>query len=312
MLRKVSFENYERCFPKRLKKFFQSDLNYKDYNYYISEMKTATVGNIPHEIIKLFKPEKCGENAKLFLSAIAETVQIIRKEKDLEKAGEKLSENLKNIMSESIKTELEYIGYGGYKNVYRFGLKDRDGKKIMHDKALLVYNTDNAVYGRKSHGLYAEPNSWYYLQKNIGHSMDKTQFTKHYISDMKSGYSITEFIDDDITKTTSEFDHNRMFGLILTDVQNNPRKNKKIYDIGGLIRYSGTINDRTTLKFFKKIANRNTQKEREQVVNQLTEKVKNPKTPLRNKIQEALDYYNNLPSWYFTRTSENIPIRMIW
>ena len=312
MLRKVSFESYERCFPKRLKKFFQSDLNYKDYNFYISGMKTATVGNIPPEIIKLFKPEECATKSKSFQSAIAETAQIIRQEKDLEKAKEKLSENLKNIMPNGTESELEHVGYGGYKNVYRFGLKDKDGKKLMHDKALLVYNISPAICGKKSHGIYAEPNSWIYLQKNIGHSMDNTQFTKHYISDMKNGYTITEFIDDNIAKTTREFDHNKKLGLILTDSQNNPRINKKIYDIGGLIRCQGVLEDRTALKYFKKIANRNTQKEREQVVNQLTEKVKNPKTPLREKMQAALDYYNSLPPWYWLRTSDRIPIRMIW
>lgn len=308
----ISLQNYERCYPKRLKRFFQSNLNYKSYSYLISDSERAVIGNIPPEIINIFAPETRGEKIKSFQSVLALTANTTRHEKDITKIHEVLAEGLKDIMPAGTRSEIEYIGYGGYKDVYRLGLSDKDGKKIMHDKALLVYKINNASMARKSHGLYAEPNSWYYLQKNIGHSMDKTQFTKHFISDMKNGYTLTEYIDNDIVKTTKEFDHNRMLGLILTDTQHNPRQNKKVYDIGGMLRISDFIEDRTTLKYFKKIANRNTPEEREQVVNQLTEQIKNLKTPLRNNIAEALDYYKGLPPWYFNRTSENVPIRMIW
>ena len=312
MLGKIDVINYERCYPKRLKKYFQSKMNYKTYADFVPYTERATVGNIPKEIIRLFEPNERGTKIKAFQSALAETAQTCRKENNTDKAREVLSAKLKEVIPEISQVEMEYIGYGGYKDVYRIGLKDTDGKKIMHDKALLVYKINNAVLPRKSHGLYAEPNSWYYLQKNMGHPMDSTQFTKHYISDMKNGYTVTEFIDNDITKTTDEFDHNRILGLILTDSQNNPRHNKKVYDIGGLLRISDTLEDITAIKYFKKIANRKTQKEREEVAARLTEKAKNPKTPLRDKIQEALDYYNGLPPWYWSRTSERIPIRMIW
>lgn len=142
--------------------------------------------------------------------------------------------------------------------------------------------------------------------------MDETQFTKHYISDMKSGYTMTEFIDDSITKTKKIFNQNMLLGLIFTDINHNPYKNRKQYDIGGLIRYYGAIKDRTTIKYFKKIANKTTTKERKKVANQLSEQVKNPKTPHRDKIIAALNYYNGFSEWHWLRTSDNVPIKLIW
>lgn len=312
MLGKISAINYERCYPSRLKKFFQSNLNYKTYQDFVPYTKNATVGNIPNEIIQMFSPNERAAKIKTFQSAIAQATNTSRAGKNEEEIRQVLSDGLKDIMPKGTQTELEYIGYGGFKDVYRFGLKDKDGKKLMHDKALLVYKTYYSALARKSHGPYAEPNSWYYLQKNMGRSMDNTQFTRHYISDMKNGYSLTEFIDNDIPATKKEFDQNKIFGLILTDSKNNPRHNKKIYDIGGILRYSGALEDRTAIKYFRKIANKNTQKEREQVAEQLTKKTENIKTPHRDKILMALEYYKGLPPWYFTRTSDNIPIRMIW
>ena len=38
----------------------------------------------------------------------------------------------------------------------------------------------------------------------------------------------------------------------------------------------------------------------------------NYKTPLREKMSNAIEYYKSLPDWYWTKTSENIPICMIW
>lgn len=309
---KIDVTNYERCYPSRLKRYYQSNLNYKNYMDFVPYAKRAVIGNIPPEIINLFKPTERADKIKQFQSVLADTTQACRDNKEISEISEVLNSGLKEIMPQGTKSEIEYIGEGGYKKVYRLSLKDKNGEKITHDKALLVYAMNNGVYARKSHGVYAEPNSWFYLQKNIGHPMDNTQFTKHYISDMKNGYSLTEFIDEDIPKTSKDFEHNRILGLILTDRQNNPRKNKKVYDIGGMLRHSDALTDRLTLKYFKKIAVRNSQKEREMVLNQLKKKAENPKTPLRDKITAAIDYYNWLPAWYWNRTSETVPIRMIW
>lgn len=312
MLGKINADNYERCYPSRLKKYFQSNLNYKTYENFVPNAKRAIIGNIPPEIINLFPQAEREGKIKLFQAALAQIIPACKAKKEISEINQIFLDGIKYIMPEGTQSEIKYIAQGGYKKVYKLSLSDKDGKKIMHDKALLVYEINNGVLPRKSHGVYAEPNSWYYLQKNIGCKIDKTQFIKHYMSDMENGYSLTEFVDEDIPKTTKEFEHNKILGLILTDRENNCRIHGKIYDIGGMVKIVNVPHDRLLLKYFKKIANRNTQKEREQVVAQLTEQAKNTKTPHRNKIIKALEYYNSLPPWYWVKTSETVPIRMIW
>ena len=312
MLPKIDFTNYERCYPKRLKNFFRTNINYKTYPHFVEHTSCSTVGSIPHEIVKLFEGNNKSDKIKFFLSELGNTANKIRKGEKIETTKQIFTENLKNIMPENTKIHLDYVGRGGYKSVYRFGISDKNGNKIMHDKALHIYDKNTSTYCDDTHGIYAEPNSWIYLQWNMGHKSDKTQFTKHYISDLRNGYSVTEFIDEEIPKTTKNFEHNRILGLILTDTFNNPRINDKIYDIGGLKKHSDFINDKLTLKYFKKIANRNSKEEREKVIRQLEQQIENPKTPLREKMSNAIEYYKSLPDWYWTKTSENIPICMIW
>lgn len=312
MLPKINSQSYEQCYPKRLKKFFQRNLNYISYSAFVSKMDNATVGSIPKEIVKLFDGKEKAEKIKLFQVALGETADAIRDKKCSEKKLEVLSNNFNKILPNDTQIKLEYIGRGGYKNVYKLGLKDRAGNKIMHDKAFLVYDMDNELFTQRFHGAYAEPNSWIYLQWNMGHKPKNTQFIKHYFSDLKNGYSLTEFIDNDIANTTKEFEHNKLLGLILIDCDNNPRINKKVYDIGGLTQYDKFFSDRLNLKYFKKIANRNSKNEREKVVIQLAEQIKNPKIPHRDKMANAITFYKSLPEWYWSRTSEKIPITMIW
>ena len=66
MLGKIDVINYERCYPKRLKKYFQSKMNYKTYADFVPYTEHATVGNIPKEIIRLFEQNERGTKIKLF------------------------------------------------------------------------------------------------------------------------------------------------------------------------------------------------------------------------------------------------------
>lgn len=310
MLEKVSAINYERCYPSRLKGFFQSSLNYKTYQDFVPYAKSSIVGNLPHEIVELFSPAERKVKLKEFQQVLAETAQACRDERYAD-VHEIFQKGIESLIPNS-KAYIDFTGDGGYKDVWRITITDAQYKKIMHDKALLVYRKGNDVYSNVTHGLYAEPNSWIFLQSNMGCAVDNTQFTKHYISDLKNGYSLTEFIDKDIPVTKHNFEHNRLLGLYLSDCRMNHRKNNKVYDIGGLLRDKTFIKDRTTLKFFRKIANRNTEKERQEVASQLSKRAENPRTPLRRNIVEALDFYNSLPQWYWNMHRENVPNRKLF
>ena len=164
----------------------------------------------------------------------------------------------------------------------------------MHDKALKVYHNLNVPLRSnlsRMQNNYAEANFWTFLKFAAGHKLDKTQFTKHYISDMKSGYTLTEFIDNDIIKTTAPLDLN-----ILQLKYNDPGNtliNDKLYDGGGFVKCSDFIGDKMVLRYFKKLWFRNSEKELNKVIKDFKEKIANPKTPHRDKIQKALELFKH-------------------
>lgn len=315
MLGKINFVNYECCYPSRLKKLFQADINYRTYDEFIPKMKNAVVGNIPPEIINLFKVGK-GEKIKSFQNALSSITKYLRgcyksaKEQNLiaydfkdlnddlpifEAAiSEFANSQFKGILPKGIKAELTFVGKGAWGNVFKFSLKNNKDEKIMHDKALKVYHNLNVPLRSnlsRMQNNYAEANFWTFLKFAAGHKLDKTQFTKHYISDMKSGYTLTEFIDNDIIKTTAPLDLN-----ILQLKYNDPGNtliNDKLYDGGGFVKCSDFIGDKMVLRYFKKLWFRNSEKELNKVIKDFKEKIANPKTPHRDKIQKALELFKH-------------------
>ena len=108
---------------------------------------------------------------------------------------------------------------------------------------------------------------------------------------MKSGYTLTEFIDNDIIKTTAPLDLN-----ILQLKYNDPGNtliNDKLYDGGGFVKCSDFIGDKMVLRYFKKLWFRNSEKELNKVIKDFKEKIANPKTPHRDKIQKALELFKH-------------------
>lgn len=314
MLEKISSTG--NCYPKRLKNFFQKGIQYSTYNKFVPKTERAIVGNIPIEVINLFKPAEKKEKILAFQQALSDTAKFLRDvyeermidhsqdskyciDNILDKRGifakTVLNDKLKGILPEGYKAELDYVDYGGFKNVYKLGLKDKNDKKIMHDKAFHIYRdlSDITEFG-KLHGNCAESNLWVYLSYRAGHPLDKTQFTKHYISDLHAGYSLTEFANKDITKTTNPLDVKNKLFIRYKDKEHNPFFFRKIYDVGGFVKTPAYTDDKMTVRYYKQIVNRNTEKEKQQVISQLQDKIKNPKTPHRDKIQKGLELYYNM------------------
>lgn len=163
----------------------------------------------------------------------------------------------------------------------------------MHDKALKVFDSIQEAYIEHSikHNNYAEANFWTFIKHFAGHSLDKTQFTKHYISDTKNGYCLTEFIDPDIHKTTSPINYVRTFGLDTpNDCIYNPSIMGKLYDGGGYTKGNYFTSDKIVIRYFKKLSNRS-KKELPTVLANIEALAQNPKTPHRDKIQQAIDLF---------------------
>ena len=170
---------------------------------------------------------------------------------------------------------------------------DNSGNKIMSDKALKVYHKTFGGIPCLSHmhGSCAEANFWTFMKFFAGHDLDKTQFTKHYISDLKNGYALTEFIDSKSLKNIFPLDLSNLFRLKYSDIMNTPMSGK-FYDAGGFVKTFNFIPDKVTFKYFKKLMNRSP-KELIPFMQRLQECVKNPKTPHRDKIQKAIELFKN-------------------
>lgn len=313
MLGKVYKANFERCYPKRLKRMFQQGVQYKTYKNFVPQTENATVGNLPNEIIRLFSPDEKAEKIKSFKTALSDMAKYIREIHDEDMvdikhddkfcidnildsrgiyANKMLNKKLENILPAGYKAWFEYVDYGGFKDVYKFNIKDVNNKKIMHDKAFHIYQnlSETNEFGTQ-HGVWAEPNMWVYLSYRAGHSLNKTPFTKHYISDLHAGYSMTEYSDFDITKTTKPLMTQYILGMKYGDLEHNPLLHNKIYDVGGFKKMKYFTDDKMVMRYYKQIFNRNTEKEKQQVIAQLEEKIKNPKTPHRDKMAKGICLY---------------------
>lgn len=322
MPRHVSFPNYEKCYPKRLKKIFQSNICYKTYENFIPHMQRAVVGNIPPEVIKLLSDKNRGENIKQFQEALSDVSEYLRgfykrnnktigfnlsrlnlsELQNLEdKASEIFNKKVSGLFKKPVKTMFSYEDCGAFADVYKMSLQDEIGNKIMHDKAMKIYYDIELPERYKStkhaHNNYAEANFWIFLKNILGHKMDETQFTKHYISDLKSGYSMTEFIDDDISPTTRFFHLTEILKIQNFDFLNNFPIGCKLYDAGGYEKLAHFIDDKVTLRHYKKLFYKHWQHDVQPYVEHLSEQIKNTRFPHRDKIQKALDIFKSEYGW---------------
>lgn len=309
------------CYSKRLKKFFQSNVNYVHYDFIAASAKSGIVGNIPVEIIKLFEKKQRAKKIKQFqnvLSYMSNYLRALYKNakaenlifynfndlgEDLPLLNKSISDDfnklLKDILPQGAKVFIEYTGRGAWGNVFKMSLVDKNGKKIMHDKAFKVYHSLLGVNKLVSkQGNCQEANFWTFIKFVAGHNLSKTQFTKHYISDVKSGYCMTEFIDDKIQKTTSHIRLKELFKIIYSDYSNEPL-NGKLYDAGGMIKMKNFIKDKVVLRYYKKLFYRmNLPVELKKMIDSLENKIANPKTPHRDKIKEALQLFKHEKNIY--------------
>ena len=311
----IRLDNYEKCYPKRLKRIFRSNINYQNYDSYIPYMKQATVGSLPNEIVQLFSKNKA-QNIKFFQNALSDIVTYVRETRsfmdkkkhklfdfeayDYEKVAiyekrlsKRLNSQIRRILPKGVTAELKFVDSGGFANVFKLSLKKKNGQKIMHDKAIKIfYNIQEPLNCHKPyHNNYAEANFWTFLKFIAGHKLDKTQFTRHYFSDLKSGYSITEFADKDICPTKKELSLTHMLHIFYSDYSNNKPIYGKFYDAGGFEKRKSFINDKVVWSTYKKMLNRNSRAEKELVISNLKNLVKNPKTPHRSKIKKAIELF---------------------
>lgn len=107
---------------------------------------------------------------------------------------------------------------------------------------------------------------------------------------LEHNFSLSPFADDTLPPVTKKLNLNKI-GIEETDVTFNATNTVagRVIDMGGMAIENPVLMDKTVLKFYKKIVNRNTEKEQKEVITNLKKLIENPKTPNRSKIEEAIE-----------------------
>lgn len=308
-----SINSFEKCYPKRLKKIFQSDINYKFYNKIPLQTRRYTVGSVPQDIIQLVNSENKAVNIIRIQNAFGDVASYLRKyfwnlNKSIEfnlkylppqnlrhleeRTSLLLTQKIQKSFDKEVNATIKFVDRGDFANVFKLSLNDKDGNKLIHDKAIKVYHYLKETSGLSSnHGSAAEANFWTWIKHIAGHKLDKTQFNKHYISDLNNGYAMTEFLDEDIISPSKNLNIGNLLNIYSWDLLPNRPIRGKIYDIGGFAHDSDFIKDKMVMRYYKKLYYRHFGKDLPKVMDNLEKEAKNPKNEHRTKIQKALDVF---------------------
>lgn len=140
---------------------------------------------------------------------------------------------------------------------------------------------------RDCHGLYAEANSTFRLKNILGHNMSKTDAVNTDMYDLDIGYSISQFSDNLLPKTTSKIDFYHL-GLDYGDSKKANYVADRLIDFGGITKETEELADKIVLRYYKKIMNRTNPKEQAELIQQYKRLLDNPKTPHRENIEKAI------------------------
>ena len=148
----------------------------------------------------------------------------------------------------------------------------------------IKFMLDNA----SCHGINAEANSITRLKHIAGHNLSRSNAADTDMFDLKTGFQLEQFSDDTLPKITHKIDFDNL-GLSANDLHPSNLVKDRITDFGDLKTNNGLLADNIILSWFKKIINRLNPKERSEVIERFKKLAENPKTPLRDKIQQAIN-----------------------
>lgn len=176
------------------------------------EGKSCIVGSLPPFIIKKLPKENRKEAIMEFYDTFEKIAKELRdfdetkavsinelQKKRSDKTAKRFEDLMRkyNLVSSWDDVDIEYLGKGGKGAGYKLvGLRDN----TSFDEDEFVIKVFHVIEGKnwhnfKSHGCYAEINSAEYWMHTVGQD---TQRGKFFFGDLKSGYMVNKYVDDDI------------------------------------------------------------------------------------------------------------------
>lgn len=142
----------------------------------------------------------------------------------------------------------------------------------------------------QTNGVNAEANTYAYIAKATGHPLHNTNLNVHYMFDLKNNFNISAYSDNSLPPITKYVNYSKI-GITPFDPYDNYSNMVygRIIDVGGMAKSNEKLTDKTVCKYYKKIVNRNTEKEQKAVIEYLKQLAENPKTPERRKILAAIE-----------------------
>lgn len=139
----------------------------------------------------------------------------------------------------------------------------------------------------KEHGVIAEANTASYIRNRVGHCLSKTDIVIPDYYDLRKGYSIAEFSDDLLPKSESKMDFS-LLGLEHNDLHRGNTVAGRIVDIGGIVSTDIRLQDKITLRYYKKIMNQKNPKCRQQYIRTLNREMEQMNFLDAGKVQDAI------------------------
>lgn len=304
------YEQHE-FLKKRLEKAILSSDIIKNHEQQAAKLlKEAMAEILPENTIINFKSLGLGNFAEAYKIEFRDranqkifndyTIKLYRDRKESNQISLELNNKIKETLYGLDNQEIKEL-YKEYP-VYKNGTKE-DWERIFKNfrKENKPFSPEELEAAKKkdthlaaaycSNGVKAEANTYFYIQKALGHSVHNTNLNKHFMFDIENRFNISAFSDKTIPRIKKRINFSQL-GLIPIDSYDNYSNivYGRIIDVGGMSKKNDILTDKTVRKFYKKIVNRNTKQERQQVVDNLKKLAKNPKTPDRKKILAAIEY----------------------
>ena len=247
---------------KKLGKTIYSDPQ-KEIKKYIAQRgdKNAVVGKLPRFIMQKLSKEHFTEAIKEIIYTFGEasrelhdfqmrpktTLREIMTGRSQEAVDILKSILVKyKILSQFDDFDLVYLGKGGKGSVYKLsGLKDFSHPD-EDEFVIKVFHTNDLNEEYMHHGTYAEINAAAYWMKNVGFDTNRGKF---FFGDLKNGYMISKYIDEDVRLAKRRVDFAKQ-GLEFTD-ENGKMCHNVVkgyhYDWGGCRKLDNFVNQKDSI-----------------------------------------------------------------